>query len=118
MGDGNASRCHSKACSNGSCPQLLQCLRSGKGWAACAQFCTPNANFSAQADALADVKTLKDYTEWNKGILVPFPDATVDIKSFAIDDARRNVTVYATMKGTHTGDGGPVPCPYRILRPR
>jgi hypothetical protein len=97
-------------------PALMEVARNffdaceaGKGWAACAEFCTPNATFSAQADALADVKTLKDYTDWNKGILVPFPDATVDIKSFALDDAHRNVTVYATMTGTHTGDGGPVP---------
>ena len=37
------------------------------------------------------------------------PDGRYDIKSFAIDDGRNNVTVYAVFKGTHTGEGGPPP---------
>ena len=33
----------------------------------------------------------------------------VTVKSFAIDEERGNVSVYAVFMGTHTGEGGPVP---------
>lgn len=44
-----------------------------------------------------------------KGILGLFPAARYELKSFAIDDERNNVAVYALFHATHTGDGGPVP---------
>ena len=37
------------------------------------------------------------------------PDGRYDLRSFAIDDQRNNVTAYAVFKGTHTGEGGPPP---------
>ena len=37
------------------------------------------------------------------------PDARYEIRSFAVDDERKNVTGYAVFRGTHTGEGGPVP---------
>jgi len=33
--------------------QFFDACETGKGWEACAQFCHPDASFSAQADALA-----------------------------------------------------------------
>jgi hypothetical protein len=42
---------------------------AGKGWEACRNYCTSDATFSAQAEPLAEIKTLKDYTEWMKGLL-------------------------------------------------
>ena len=55
--------------------QFVDACDSGKGWAACQQYCHPDATFSAQAGALADVSTLESYTEWAKGLLTPMPDA-------------------------------------------
>jgi predicted ester cyclase len=82
---------------------------TGKGWAECSAYCTPDATFSAQAEPLLDVKTLEQYTEWMKAIVGILPDATYEIKSFATDEGRHNVAAYAVFHGTHTGPGGPVP---------
>ena len=38
---------------------FFEACETGKGWTACQQFCTPDASFSCQADALAEVKTLE-----------------------------------------------------------
>ena len=37
---------------------FFEACETGEGWEACKQFCKPDATFSCQADALADVKTL------------------------------------------------------------
>lgn len=81
----------------------------GKGWEVCSAYCTPNATFSAQAEPLLDVKTLAQYTEWMKAITRALPDAAYEVKSFATDSLRNNVTAYGVFSGTHTGQGGPVP---------
>ena len=81
----------------------------GKGWEGCSQFCASNATFSVQAEALAGIDTLEGYVDWAKGILTPLPNGSYEVKSFAIDEERGNVSVYAVFMGTHTGEGGPVP---------
>ena len=82
---------------------------AGKGWDACKQYCTDRATFSAQAEPLADVRTLQQYTDWMKGLLTFIPDGRYELKSFATDDERKNVSAYAVFLGTHTGQGGPCP---------
>ena len=82
---------------------------TGKGWAGCSVYCSPDATFSAQAEPLLEVRTLEQYTEWMKAITAILPDARYELKSFATDDARNNVAAYAVFHGTHTGPGGPVP---------
>ena len=37
------------------------------------------------------------------------PDGSYEVKSFAADSDRNNVTAYAIFSGTHTGPGGPCP---------
>ena len=44
-----------------------------------------------------------------KGLLVPVPDGKYELRSFAVDEARSNVAAYAVFRGTHAGEGGPVP---------
>lgn len=82
---------------------------SGKGWEACQRYCRPDATFSAQAEPLADVKTLQQYTEWMKGLLTFIPDGRYEVRSFATDEERTNVCAYGVFFGTHTGQGGPCP---------
>jgi steroid delta-isomerase-like uncharacterized protein len=89
--------------------EFFDACESGKGWAGCQEYCHPDAAFSAQAGALADVKTLEAYTDWMKGLFTPMPDGTYEIRSFAVDDDRQNVAAYGIFRGTHTGEGGPVP---------
>ena len=81
----------------------------GKGWEACKAYCAPNATFAVQAEPLADIKTLEQYTDWMKGLFAIIPDGHYDLKSLATDDQRHNVCAYGVFSGTHTGEGGPVP---------
>jgi len=92
-----------------SAEQFFDACETGKGWDACKEFCHSDATFSAQAGALDDVDTVESYTEWMKGLLTPVPDGRYELRSFAVDEERRNVSVFAIFRGTHTGEGGPVP---------
>ncbi len=92
-----------------SAEQFFDACETGKGWDVCKEFCHPDASFSAQAGALADVDTLESYTEWTKGLLTPIPDGRYELRSFAVDEERHNVSAFSIFRGTHTGEGGPVP---------
>ncbi len=87
---------------------FFEACETGKGWAGCAAYCTPDASFAAQAEPLADVKTLQHYTEWMKGLLTVLTDGHYVVKSFATDAARRNVSAYGVFTGAHLA-GGPMP---------
>lgn len=89
--------------------QFFDACETGKGWEVCQEFCHPGATFSAQAGALADVETLEGYTEWMKGLFTPVPDGRYELRSFAVDEDRNNVSAFAVFRGTHTGEGGSVP---------
>ena len=89
--------------------QFFEACETGKGWSGCEPFCHADATFAAQADALADVTTLEVYTEWMKGLMAILPDGTAEVRSFAVDEPRKNVAAFGVFRGTHTGDGGPVP---------
>jgi len=89
--------------------QFFHACESGKGWEGCSQYCHSGGTFAAQAEAVADIDTLKGYTEWMEGLLALMPDGRYEIKSFAVDEERNNVAAYAIFRGTHTGEGGPVP---------
>ena len=88
---------------------FFDACETGKGWDGCQQFCTPEATFSAQAEPLDDVNTLEQYTDWMKGLLTILSDAGYELKSFAADEGRGNVMAYGVFRGTHTGEGGPLP---------
>ena len=87
---------------------FFDACETGKGWTVCREWCQEGATFSCQADALAEVTTVEGYTEWMKGLLTPIPDGRYEIRSFAEDESRGNVTAYGVFRGTNTGDGGPV----------
>ena len=88
---------------------FFDACETGKGWAACALYCAPEASFSCQSVALADTHTLEAYTEWMKGLLVPVPDGHYELKGFAEDADRGVVLGFAVFKGTNSAEGGPVP---------
>ena len=89
--------------------RFFDACESGKGWDGCKAYCHPNATFSAQAGALTGVETTEGYTEWMKGLFTPVPDGRYEVRCFAVDEGRYSVAAYAVFRGTHTGDGGPVP---------
>lgn len=81
---------------------------AGKGWESCSAHCAPNATFSAQAEPLSDTTTLRDYTEWMKGLMATLTNGRYELRSFATDTERNNVCAYAEFVGTHLANG---PCP-------
>jgi predicted ester cyclase len=89
--------------------QFFEACETGKGWEGCRACCTPDASFSAQAEPLADVRTLRGYADWMKGLLSFMPDGRYAVKSFATDDDRNSVCAYGVFSATHTGQGGPCP---------
>ena len=89
--------------------QFFDACETGKGWDVCQAFCHPEATFAVQAPALDGVDTLEGYTDWMKGLLGFMPDGSYELRSFAVDDERNNVSAFAVFRGTHTGEGGPVP---------
>jgi predicted ester cyclase len=88
---------------------FFDAVDTGQGWEACSAYCHPDATFASQAEPLAEIQTLADYAEWMKGMMTPLPDGHYEMKSFAVDPERQNVSAYAVFRGTHTGEGGPVP---------
>ena len=88
---------------------FFEACESGKGWAGCKSYCLPDASFSSQAEPIADINTLEGYCDWMTGLLTIIPDGSYEIKAFATDDNRNNVSAFGVFSGTHTGEGGPVP---------
>ena len=89
--------------------KFVDACDNSKGWEACKGYCHDSATFATQGDALAEIKTLKDYVEWAKGLAVPMPDARYELLSLAEDAERNNVTAAAVFHGTHTVDAGNPP---------
>ena len=86
---------------------FFEACETGKGWESCKAYCHPEATFSAQADALSDIKTVEGYTEWTKNLLTPIPDGRYELKFMAADEERNCVAAFAVFHGTQTGPGGP-----------
>jgi predicted ester cyclase len=89
--------------------QFFDACESGKGWVGCEQYCHPDATFAAQVHALDGMETLEAYTEWMKKLLVLLPNGNPEVQSFAVDEERNNVAAFGVFRGTHTGEGGPIP---------
>ena len=46
--------------------KFFEACETGKGWNVCKEYCTPDATFSAQSEALAEIGDVRGYTEWMK----------------------------------------------------
>ena len=88
---------------------FFESCETGQGWEACSSYCHPDASFSAQAGALAEIATVASYCDWMKNLFVPIPDGRYELKCFAVDEERNSVAAIAVFHGTQTGPGGPVP---------
>ncbi len=91
--------------------KFFEACETGKGWEGCKQYCRPGATFVAQAEPLAEIGSLQQYTDWMKGMLTPIPDGRYELKSLATDEERHSVCAYGVFYGTHSGQGRPLP-PY------
>ena len=89
--------------------KFFEACETGRGWQGCKEYCKADATFSAQAEPLAQIHSLQDYTEWMKGLMTFMPDGRYEVKSFATDQERKNVCAYGVFYGTHSAPGGPCP---------
>lgn len=89
--------------------EFFEACETGKGWDACKKHCHADATFSAQAHALEGIATLAGYCDWMQGISATMPDCSYDLRFFGADETGDTVAAIAVFKGTHTGEGGPVP---------
>ncbi|GFH44113.1 hypothetical protein CTEN210_00587 [Chaetoceros tenuissimus] len=90
--------------------EVIEVLDSAGDWATIESLVAKDATFTCQAEALADVKTVKEWYDWMvnfKGNIAP--DGRCTIKSIAWDATNRKCLFYAVYHATHTGDGGPMP---------
>jgi hypothetical protein len=87
---------------------------SGQGWEVCSNYATENARFTAQSAPLADIHTLKDYVDWMSGFANGIaPGGEYKIEFSAYDESTNSAIFFASIKATHTGEGGPVPPTHR-----
>ena len=90
--------------------RFFHACESLEGWDGCKQYVAPDAGFVAQSDALAETDTVEGYTEWMAGLgLNLMPGCGYELHASSYDEATRTALFFATFKGTHTGEGGPVP---------
>ena len=89
--------------------KFFHACETGKGWEGCKLYCHANATFSAQAEPLADVTTLQQYTDWMQALLTFIPNGRYELKAFGLDAERKSVCAYGIFSGTHSGQGGPYP---------
>jgi len=87
---------------------FFEACEAGQGWSACREYCSADATFAAQAEPLAEVTTLQQYTDWMRELTHILTDATYEVTSFATDAVRNNVCASAVFTGTHLAGG---PCP-------
>ena len=59
--------------------EFFEACEAGKGWDACKAYCKPDATFSAQAEPLADVRSLSQYADWMKGLMTIMPDGRYEL---------------------------------------
>ena len=65
----------------GIAKKFFEACETGKGWEGCKAYCNTDATFSAQAEPLAGVKNLQQYTDWMKGLLTFVPDGRYELKT-------------------------------------
>ena len=90
--------------------KFFEALEGLSGWGGCKQYVAEGATFSAQSEALVDVKTVEAYSEWVAGLgSVTAPGSTYDLHTSSYDESTRTAAFFATYHAKHTGPGGPVP---------
>ncbi len=86
-----------------------QACTSGAGWEACRAYCTPDATFEHEGEMFADIHTLEAYATFLQNVLAPVPDFRHEVLSVGVDQGLQRVLVHYLIRGTHTGEGLPVP---------
>src|SRR5882757_10948337 len=89
--------------------QFFDACEKGKGWEACKAYCKPDATFSAQAEPLAEVRTLQQYADWMQGPRKMMPDGRYALKLLPPTASATTSRPTRVFKGTHPGERDPPP---------
>jgi hypothetical protein len=89
--------------------RVFHACESSEGWEPCRQYVEDGASFEAQAGPLVEVDTVQGYADWMAGVPSWMPDGHYQLHTSAWDEESRAATFFATFRGSHTGEGGPVP---------
>ena len=88
--------------------KVIEVLDSVGDWGEIKDIVEEGAPFVCQADALADVKTIRGWYDWMVNFKANIcPDAKFTVKSTAWDAERKVCAHAAVFHATHTGSGGP-----------
>ena len=81
-----------------------------EGWEGCKGYVADGATFTAQCEPLVEIQTVEAYCEWMAGLgNGPLKGCVYEIHGSSYDEAKKMAIFFATLTGTHVGDGGPVP---------
>jgi len=90
--------------------KFFHACESLEGWDGCKQFVADGASFAGQCEPLVDIHTVEAYSEWMKGLGEgPLKGCVYEIHGSSYDEANKMAIFYATLTGSHVGEGGPVP---------
>lgn len=90
--------------------RFFHACEAGEGWAGCQSMVAAGAEFEAQSEPLADVKTVQSYCDWMAGLVAgPLQGATYEVHSSSYDEQNQTAVFVATFHARHSADGGPVP---------
>ncbi len=88
---------------------FFNACESLEGYEGCKTYMTENATFEAQAEPVADIKSLSEYVDWMRDLgKGPLKGCSYEINASALDADNNKVLVFATINGSHNGAGGPV----------
>ncbi|MBL4847034.1 MAG: hypothetical protein JKY65_16055 [Planctomycetes bacterium] len=89
--------------------KFVQACDGNLGWEGCKDYVVDGALFVAQAEALAEIKTVEAYCDWLVGLdKGPLKGNSCTLHSSSYDEANRTAVFFSTFTATHTGEGGPV----------
>ena len=90
--------------------KFFHACESLKGWEGCSDYVATGATFSAQCEPLVDISTVEAYCEWWAGLGGgPLKGCAYEVHSSSYDEASKTALFFATVTGSHVGEGGPVP---------
>lgn len=92
--------------------RFIHSVKPGQGWEAWEPYCHPDASFRKLGTSSLGIEvhdSLREFAESTKALLVLFPDLREELHSLATDEEKNIAIAYLMIKGTHTGEGGPVP---------
>lgn len=90
--------------------RFFHACESLEGWDECTQYVAAGAPFAAQSEPLVDITTVEGYVTWWTGLgTTTIAGCSYDLHTSSYDEDNKTGMFFATVTGTHVGEGGPVP---------